>query len=391
MAATSTGYNPLTGAGPGVKAVTATPYYDPNTGTNPLKTGVTYDPLQGQIRAVVTPPPGGGPSPTGQLEPTKGPTAAELAAAAASASEQAYWDQQATYARQAREAEQNQLIAITKNFFQQAGMEAFINGMEKYVRAGYSGDSMMVMLANDPDYKAAWDVRFAGNVARQQAGLSQLLPSDYIELEQGYKQLMIRWGAPTTLFDNNDDFNELIGKDVSVQEVNDRLAEAAQYINYEGNENVKSQLHDIYGMDENEMFAYVLDTKRTTDYLQSESRRNLNRANVGGAAITQGVSLSQQFRDEVARSYESQLTANSYADASNKFSTVAKESPLYQRLGALSGVEATSDELVREQFDLAGGTGVDFKKKSLAAQERSRFSGQSGLGASSLSAGRRAQ
>lgn len=320
-----------------------------------------------------------------------GPSAADLAAAAAAGAQQAYWDQQAEYARQAREAATNQLLAVTKSFFDSNGMGAFLAGMEKYIRAGYEGDSVMVMLANDPEYKAAWDARFAGNIARREKGLSELLPSDYVELEQGYKQLMIRWGAPTTLFDTNDDFAELIGNDVSVQEANDRLAEASGYVNYEGNANVKAQLRDIYGWTDNEMFAYVLDDKRTLDYLQSESRRNLNRANVGGAAITQGVSLGQQFRDEIATMYDAANVGNSFGDANAKFGAVAAESPLYQRLGALSSVAATSDELVREQFDMAGAAGVAIKKKNLASQERSRFQGQSGLGTTSLSAGRRAQ
>lgn len=337
------------------------------------------------------PAPAPAPVPVVTQQVDTGPSAAELAAQAAANSEKAYWDQQAQYAAQARQAAQNQLLAVTKAFFEKAGMGEFLAGMEKYIRAGYEGDSVMVMLANDPEYKAAWDKRFAGNVARRENGLAELLPADYVEMEQGYKSLMLKWGAPATLFDSNDDFAELIGRDVSVIEANDRLAEAAAYMNYEGNANVKAQLKDIYGMEDNEMFAYVLDPKRTLDYLQSESRRNLNRANVGGAALTQGVSITQSFRDEIAKMYESAQVGNSFGDANAKFGTVAKESPLYQRLGALSSETATEEELVRDQFAMAGGEGVDTKKKALASQERSRFSGQSGLGATSLSAGRRAQ
>jgi len=69
----------------------------------------------------------------------------------------------------------------------------------------------------------------------------------------------------------------------------------------------------------------------------------------------------------------------------------AKEAPAYQSLAARSKQVATADERVREQFGLTGGAGVTNKKKVLASQERPRFSGQSGLGASSLSTGRKAQ
>jgi hypothetical protein len=312
--------------------------------------------------------------------PPPGPSAEDL-----------YWEQKRKYAEQDRINQQNMLIEVTKKFFGETGMSEFIAGMEKYVRMGYSGDALMVMLANDPAYKAAWDKRFAANATRKANGLSELLPADYIALEQGYKQLYLQYGVPATLFDSPDDFAELIGRDVSAVEVNDRLQQAARYVNYEGNAEVKKQLRDIYNMTDGEMFAYVLDPKRTGDYLQSETRRNFNRANVGGAAVTQGVTLSTDFRDEIASLYSAQNTDNSYADAAQRFAQVAGEQVNYARLGALSAVDATSGELVREQFDMAGGAEVGGKKKTLAAQERARFSGQSGLGSSALSAGRKAQ
>jgi hypothetical protein len=302
-----------------------------------------------------------------------------------------YWADRATREANERTAQQNRLIEITRDYFRTNGMEAFISGMEKYVRAGYSGDEIMVMLKNDADYKAAWEKRFSGNIARQANGLAELLPAQYVAMEQGYKALMLRYGVPATLFDSPDDLADLIGKDVSAMELNDRLGEASAYINYSGNDAVKQQLREIYGLSDDEMFAYVLDPTRTTDYLASESRRNMNRANVGGAAATAGVKLAADFRDEIAKMYDSAGTSASFADANGRFTTVATETPLYQRLGALSSEVATADELVREQFDMAGGAGVAAKKRGLASQERSRFSGQSGLGSTSLSAGRRAQ
>jgi hypothetical protein len=322
--------------------------------------------------------------------PTPGPAAPPPPQTGPSAEDQ-YWDWRKQQELAQIQQQQNQLIEITKNYFRQNGMEAFIAAMEKYVRAGYDGDSIMVMIRNDPEYRAAWDKRFAGNAARTAKGLTELLPAQYIEMEQGYKQLFLRYGVPTTLFDTPDDFAALIGNDVSAVEVNDRLAMASNYVNYSGNEEVKRQLRDLYGLTDGEMMAYVLDPTRTQDYLASESRRNMNRANVGGAAVTQGVGITAAFRDEIAKAYDSMGTDASFADASNKFGNVAAESPLYARLGALSAVEATSDELIREQFTMAGGAGVANKKRGLASQERARFSGQSGLGSTSLSAGRRAQ
>jgi hypothetical protein len=292
-----------------------------------------------------------------------------------------------------RAAQQNRLIEITRDYFRSNGMDAFITGMEKYVRAGYSGDEVMIMLKNDAAYKDAWAKRFAGNAARVKNGLAELLPAAYIGMEQGYKSLLLQYGAPATLFDDAADFADLIGKNVSAVEFNDRLGQASAYINYQGNAEVKKQLREIYGLSDQEMFAYVLDPARTSDYLASESRRNMNRANVGGAAVSAGVKLAADFRDEIANYYTSVNSSytSTFADSTSKFTTVAQETPMYERLGALSSEAATADDLVREQFSLAGGAEVAAKRRGLAAQERSRFSGQSGLGATSLSAGRKAQ
>lgn len=325
------------------------------------------------------------------VPPTTSTTAAAAPAAPAKSAEDLYWEQQAAYAAQDRLNKQNALIEITRNYFQQNNMAEFVAGMEKYVRMGYSGDEIMVLLSNDKDYQAAWQKRFSGNALRKQNGLAELLPASYIELEQGYKQLYLKYGVPSTLFDSPDDFAALIGNDVSAVEVNDRLGMAARYLNYAGNAEVKEQLRSIYNMTDGEMMAYVLDPKRTQSYLESETRRNFNRANVGGAAATQGIQLASEFRDEIADLYSSQNTDNSFGDASQRFGVVAQESPLYQRLGALSGVEADANELVREQFDMTGGSAVTTKKRGLASQERARFSGSSGLGSTSLSAGQRAQ
>lgn len=322
----------------------------------------------------------GGGAPPPPSAPPPGPSAEDL-----------YWKQMADYAAQDRTNKQNALIEITRNYFAQNNMAEFIAGMEKYVRMGYSGDEVMIMLSNDAQYQAAWQKRFSGNALRKQNGLAELLPASYLQLEQGYKQLYLKYGVPSTLFDSPDDFANLIGNDVSVVEVNDRLGMAARYINYAGNAEVKKQLQDIYNMTDGELMAYVLDPKRTQSYLESETRRNFNRANVGGAAATQGVQLASEFRDEIADLYSSQNTDASFGDANQRFGVVAQESPLYQRLGALSGVEANANELVREQFDMAGGAAVGTKKKGLASQERARFSGQSGLGSTALSAGQRAQ
>lgn len=291
------------------------------------------------------------------------------------------------------EARRNQLITAMRGYLNDNGMGAFVAAMEKYVRLGYEGDSLWVVIKSDPEYQQAWNTRFVANATRKAKGLTELLPAAYVQLEQSYKQLMIKHGVPSTLFDSPDDFAELIGNDVSPVEVNDRLQYASDYINFSGNENVKAQLRSEYGLSDSEMAAYMLDTDRTLQYLQSESRRNMNRANVGGAAMTQGVDIGKSLRDEIAAMFEASGGSgmDTFASSNSRFADVNVQQPDYARLGALSGVAATTEELIREQFDLTGAADVTQKKKTLASQERARFGGSSGVTRTSLSAGRRAR
>lgn len=298
-------------------------------------------------------------------------------------------DPYAEYLKQQETNRQNSLIAQLRDFMGTNGMGDLLSAMEKYVRAGYSGDAIWVMTKNDPQYQAAYNARFAANTARKQLGLPELLPSTYIEMEQGYRTAMLNRNMPAGLFDSPSDFTKLIEHDVSVKEVGDRLDVALEYINNNDNAAVRQQLREIYGMTDNEMAAYVLDPGKTLDYLSREENKNLRRASVGGAAINQGVTVTGDVRDQIAELMSNPNLA--YSQATQGFQNVATQSPLYERLAKLSDETGTQDELTREQFGLTGAADVTKKKNVLASQERARFGGSSGLGSTSLSAGRRAQ
>jgi hypothetical protein len=304
---------------------------------------------------------------------------------------QAYYDWLKAQQESALKRQQDSLISVMREFMASNGMTELLAGVEKYVRLGYSGDAAYFMVKNDPAYKAAYAARFAANSERAKLGLPELSPATYIEMEQGYRTAMLNRGFPTGLFDSPSDFTALISRDVSVSEVERRLDEAVEYINFDGNAAVRQQLRDIYGMTDQQMAAYVLDPTRTLDYLQRENTRNLTRASVGGAAANTGVTLVSSLRDQIAEMMNGADPTSVYASSSQKFTEVAEQTPLYQRLAAYSGEVGTTDELVQEQFSLSGAAEVTNKKKVLASQERARFSGLSGLGSSSLSSGRKAQ
>ncbi len=294
------------------------------------------------------------------------------------------YDAQADFLAGQETRRQDNLIATMRSMMAQNGMSELLAGMEKYVRKGYSGDDLWVMVSNDPAYNAAYNQRFAANARRASAGLPQLLPATYIELEQGYRTAMMNRGMPNGLFDSQDDFTDLIAKDISVKEVENRLDLALDYINFSGNDGVRAELREIYGMTDSEMAAYVIDPGRTADYLERESDKRFRQASVGGAAENTGVSLADDLRNEIASLYGASTWQSTFSDTQQKFTSVAQQSPLYKRLGLLSAEETSDDDLVKEQFNTVGAASAAAKKSKLASQERARFGGSSGISKSSL-------
>lgn len=283
---------------------------------------------------------------------------------------------------------QNSMIAQLREFMAANGMSELVAAMEKYVRAGYTGDAVWVMARNDAQFKDAYAKRFAANAERAKLGLPELLPATYIEMEQGYRTAMLNRGMPAGLFDTPEDFTRLIARDVSVKEVAARLDGALDYINFDGNAAVKEELRARFGMTDAEMAAYVLDPERTQSYLETEFTRNMRRANIAGAARNAGIStaLVDQASDMISSN-----AAQGFQQATDAFTNIAQQQEDYHRLAAMSGLSGTADELVTEAFGLSGADQVTNKKKVLASQERARFGGSSGLGSTSLSAGRGAQ
>ena len=330
---------------------------------------------------------GGRPQPVQQYDPEPGPAFNPAPAGNTDSQVQdtrSAYDAQMDYLAQQEIARQNNLISTMRVFMGENGMSALLNGMIKYVKQGYTGDQLWIMVSNDDAYKAEYNKRFAANEDRAKNGLSRLLPATYIELEKGYRSAMMSRGMPEGLFDQTEDFTNLIANDVSVVEVEGRLDTALDYINFEGNSAVKSELREIYGLTDSEMAAYVLDPDRTLDYLERESKSSIRKAAVGGSATNAGTDLSDSLRDEIANMYGGSSWEKTFADTSSGFTTVKQETPLYNRLALLSDTEASSDDLVKGQFNLTGAAEAKTKKKKLASQERARFSGSSGISKTSL-------
>lgn len=295
------------------------------------------------------------------------------------------------YLKAQAEAQRNAEIAQMRTFFDTYGLSSLWEGARSYLTQGYTDPNVIsVMLSNNPTYQEAYYARFPAvklvrevNKTRTAQGLPPIAeptPATYVELERGYRQAL--QGLPDGLWGSPDDMAQWIAGEVSPQEIADRVNVAKNYINYQANSFVKDALRQVYGLTDAEMVSYVLDDKRTSEFVETEYQRKLAQGNVLGAANSLGISLSTDLRDQIA-----QTGYGSSFDAANQtFGNVLNQNDAYMRLGRVYNAGTSTDELIVENFGLGGGAEVTTKKRKLASAERAAFMGSSAVARGSLSA-----
>ena len=255
------------------------------------------------------------------------------------------------------------LETVFKNY----GLESLAGKIYDYVKNGYSSDTISILLQDTPEYKK----RFAANEARIKAGLPVLSPADYINVENAYRQTLRASGLPQGFYDSTDDFTDLISKDVSPTELQSR-ADLATQATALANPYFKKALNQL-GIDDGHMAAYFLDPDRALPLLQKSAAT----AQIGAAALQQGLTFNQSYAEQLATSG---ITA---AEAQQGYSQVAQELQTMQNLGQIYGQKWTQSE--SEQAAFGTNAAASQQKARLLSQERGAFSGASGAARGGLS------
>lgn len=279
--------------------------------------------------------------------------------------------------------------ALIRSELESYGLGALWDVVREYLLDGYSDpEAIFRQIENDDNYKRLLYQRFPAlenlrkeNQSRASRGEPPIAvpsPAQYVQMERGYADAL--QGMPGN-WASKANITQWISSGVSVEQVDKRVATAKDYIDYNLNPQVKAELRDIYGLTDADMLNYVLSDPRRQEELQAEFDVRMKQATVGGAAQSRGLGISDSLRDEIASSSDSVYT---FGQAAAGFESVAAEADDYARLSAISGINTSRDDLIREEFNLAGGSSTTKVKKRLASQERGRFSGSSAIGANSL-------
>jgi len=260
--------------------------------------------------------------------------------------------------------------------FNQYGLGSLVEGIKGLVQENVSPSEFAIRLRQTEPYKK----RFAANASRIANGLRALSEGEYIALEDQYQNVMRNYGLPATYYTKGDlgrqeGFEKFIAGDVSPAELEDRISIAQKRV-IDAPPQVKDALKQFYpDIKDADILAYTLDPTRGLADIQ----KKVLAAEIGGAAMGQGLGTSASRAEELARFG---VTAEA---ARQGFQTVAEVAPRGSQLAAIYGQDAYGQaEAEQEVFGLAGSAEAGQRRKKLSELERSAFSGQAGTTAGAL-------
>lgn len=203
-----------------------------------------------------------------------------------------------------------------------------------------------------PQYQA----RFAGNIQRRQRGLNVLSEGEYLALENAYRQTLRSSGMPSGFYDSNDDLNQLIGGDVSIQELAQRINRGYEEV-AQADPQVKAEMQRLYGVDESQLAAYFLDPERATPTLLRQAQS----AQIAAQATQQAqLAITAQQAEQLAQAGINREQAQA------GFEAIGQMQELFQ---PLTGEEAiTTEEQVAGVFGTSGAAAQRIRQRQRERQ-----------------------
>lgn len=257
--------------------------------------------------------------------------------------------------------------AALKTLFDSYGLGSLAPVILGYLQNGFGSDTITVLLQQTPEYKA----RFAGNQQRLQNGLQVLTPAEYLSTEASYKQIL-RQNGMSDHFDNQQNFSDWIGNDMSPTELQDRVNMAVQATTLAPPS--VSQFFDQLGIGVGDRAAYFLNDKSPTPALQLK----LNQAQIGGSA------LQNQLQISAADALRYAQQGVTYQQAQSAYQRIADILPTAQKLTQIYTSQVPVNQQTLEQQYLGQSGQAQLAVERLGQQETAAFSGQAGTGKTSF-------
>ena len=271
------------------------------------------------------------------------------------------------------QAERQSAYDILLAEFTRYGLSALVEPLKGFIISGASPAELTIQLQNTDAYKK----RFAANEQRIAKGLSALSPAEYVAIEDQYQNIMRNYGLPESYYAKDTmgtqaGFQTLLANDVSATELEDRVLTAQNRVK-NANPEVAQALKAFYpDITNGDILAYTLDPSKGLDAI----KRKVTAAEIGGAAIAQGLTAGVTRAEELAgygvtkeQAQQGYETIAEIAPRGGQLADFYKESPY------------TQETAEQEVFNLAGSAAAAQKRKKLTSLETAAFSGQAGVGA----------
>ena len=170
-------------------------------------------------------------------------------------------------------------------------------------------EAAVYALRNEKVYKE----RFKANESRTNPNrpggpLPELLPSEYIDLENKYKEVIRVNGLPAGFYDSIDDTQKLIEGVVSPAEFQRRIAQGYNAVSNADPE-VLRQFKELYGVSQGQLAAYFIDPARGETLIKQQA----DAAKIAASASTlANLQLTKSFAEDLARSGVADISAETF-------------------------------------------------------------------------------
>jgi hypothetical protein len=282
-----------------------------------------------------------------------------------------------------QQAKRQDSYALLKTYAAEYGLPESIADklIDLVMNQGYTGKALVFEMEKTQEYKD----RFAGldlykkNFAQEIAAGSKAAPptaADYLKYEQQYQDVLLRYGLGDLA--TRGTFAQLIGGDVSVAEMTDRVVNVYDKVN-NADDVLKQQLNQFFPTFGTTDFARALLTGTSPQEMASQLTRKLGAAEISSeasrAGLTTGVDRAQQL----------QAMGVSRGTARTGYSKIAEQQTVLNKLGSIYKEDVTGlqTELEAEQFQGLASQ----RRKKLEQTEKASFAGRSGMSQVSLSQG----
>ena len=276
----------------------------------------------------------------------------------------------AAEAAKAKTVARQSAIDVVTTRFNQYGLGTLATKIRDLAVDGATEATITLALQDTEEYKT----RFKANQARLKAGLQVLQPAEYLNLEDGYRQVLRSYGM--TQFATDEYVQQFIANDVSAKELSDRVTIAVQQVQ-NADPAILTQLKDYYGIGPADAAAYILDPNQQITKIQ----RQVAAAQIGVAAAKQGLQSNVAVSEQLAAQGIDQ------AQAQKGYATIADILPTAEKLSQIYGDIGTYDQSTAEQEMFNQLASAQRKRQQLSAREVAQFSGSSGAAKGAFSTG----